>query len=188
MKLPSHSVQQYWKIGLAIPLLLLIAIIPVRLAIAHTEALQPQAILTLGGGNNREVFTAQFAQAHPDLEIWVSSGIPQEKASQIFQAAGIPAQKLHLDYRASDTVTNFTSLVAEFKQRRIRHLYLLTSDFHMPRSRAIAFFVLGSQGITTTAIAIPSHQSPESPLHIMRDIGRSLLWIATGRTGASFKP
>ena len=47
MKLPSHSVQQYWKVGLAIPLLLLIAIIPVRLAIAHTEALQPQAILTL---------------------------------------------------------------------------------------------------------------------------------------------
>lgn len=188
MKSIFHSVQQHWKVSLAIPLLVLIAIIPVRLAIAYTEALQPQAILTLGGGDNRELFTAQFAQAHPDLEIWVSSGIPKEKATQIFQAAGTPAQKLHLDYRASDTVTNFTSLVAEFKQRRMHHLYLLTSDFHMPRSRSIAFLVLGSRGITTTPIAIPSDQSPESPLHIMRDIGRSLLWIITGRTGASFKP
>ena len=100
-------------------LLILLSIIPVRLAIAFGTALcaiaqfqapNPQAILTLGGGQDREEFTAQFAQNHPFLDIWVSSGIPPNNAREISHAAGIRKQRVHLDYRASDTVTNFTSL------------------------------------------------------------------------------
>lgn len=169
-------------------ILLLLSFIPVRLAIAYDQSPHPQAIFTLGGGAEREVFTAQFAKANPSLEIWVSSGILSEEALAIFRAAGISKARVHLDNRAIDTVTNFTTLVAEFKSRNIQHLYLITSDFHMPRAKAIATIVLGSQGIAFTPVSIPSNQPPESKLRILRDSGRALLWIIIGRTGASFNP
>ncbi|MGJ5627872.1 YdcF family protein [Nostoc sp. CALU 1950] len=160
--------------------------IPVRLAIAYHQAPQPQAILVLGGDGNREEFTAQFAEFYPALKIWVSSGTVPKKARAIFQAAGIADKRVYLDYRATDTVTNFTTLVKVFQQQQIQHLFLITSDFHMPRAKAIATLVLGSQGIAFTPIAVPSNQNQESIFHILRDIARSLLWIVTGHTGASF--
>ncbi len=170
-------------VGLIVALL---SIIPLRLTITSYQNPFPQAIFTLGGGIDREKFTAQFAQHFPNLNIWVSSGTNEDQARPVFQAVGISNQRLHLDYRAVDTVTNFTSLVSDFKQRRIQHIYLITSDFHMPRAKAIATLVLGSQGITFTPILVPSNQPNEPLLHILRDSARSLLWIFTGRTGASF--
>lgn len=169
-------------------ILVLLSIIPLRLAIAYYQTPYPQAILTLGGGTDREAFTAQFALDHPSLNIWVSSGSPPERAHAIFREAGIPETRVHLDRRAIDTVTNFTSLVADFKARNIQHLYLITSDYHMPRAKAIATLVLGSQGIAFTPVSVPSDKPEESLLRILRDISRALLWMLTGRTGASFHP
>ena len=165
------------------------AAIPTRLTLAGLQAPQPQAILTLGGDHNREAFTAQFAQAHPDMPIWVSSGIPIAQAQSLFRAAKVPEHRLHLDRRATDTVTNFTTLVNDLDAAGIRHLYLITSDYHMARARAIATLVLGSRSITFTPVSIPTPNAmPESPLRILRDTGRSILWLTTGRTGASFDP
>lgn len=169
-------------------ILLLMSLVVLRLAIAADQSPAPQAILTLGGGRDRETFTAQFAQTHPHLDIWVSSGSPPHKIYRIFHQAGIPDQRVHLDYRAVDTVTNFTSLVRDFKRHHIQHLYLITSDFHMKRAQAIALFVLGSQGIAFTSISVPSQRSPESWLRIVRDSSRAVLWIVTRHTGASFHP
>ena len=70
---------------LSCALLLLLSIIPVRLAIASYQAPNPQAILTLGGSPDREEFTAQFAKYYSSLDIWVSSGVPSEKARAIFR-------------------------------------------------------------------------------------------------------
>lgn len=167
--------------------LVLLSIIPVRLAIASYQAPHPQAILTLGGGRDREEFTAQFAKYYPSLEIWVSSGTSLDLSRPIFRAAGIPDSRVHLDYRAVDTVTNFTSLVADFKHQGIQHLFLITSDFHMPRAKAIATIVLGSQGITFTPVSIPSDKPFESEFHVLRDVVRAFLWLVTGRTGASLR-
>lgn len=173
---------------LLLMLLVMSSSIAINLAIAHSNYPQPQAILTLGGGEQREEFTAQFATVHSSLPIWVSSGVTRTKAQAIFQAADIAPDRFHLDYRAVDTVTNFTSLVRDLQAQGIHHVYLVTSDFHMSRARAIAFFVFGSRGILTTPIAISSKRPPETVFHISRDVGRSLLWIATGRTGASLNP
>ncbi|GAX34330.1 YdcF family protein [Nodularia sp. NIES-3585] len=169
-------------------ILALFSLIPIRLAIASYQSPHPQAILTLGGGPDREEFTAQFAQKYPQLDIWVSSGSPPEKALDIFQNAAIANDRFHLDYRAVDTVTNFTTLVDDFKHKDIQHIYLITSAYHLPRAKAIATIVLGSQGITFTPISIPSSKPRESILRIVRDSGRSLFWIVSGRTGASFNP
>ncbi|MBD2129866.1 YdcF family protein [Microcoleus sp. ZQ-A2] len=168
-------------------LLLLLGIIPARLAIASYQAPHPQGILTLGGGRDREEFTAQFAKYYPSLEIWVSSGTSPDLARPIFRAAGIPDSRVHLDNRAVDTVTNFTSLVEDLKRRHIQHIYLITSDFHMSRAKAIATIVLGSQGIAFTPVSVPTREPVESQLHILRDVVRAFLWLVTGRTGASLR-
>lgn len=162
--------------------------IPIRLAIASYKAPEPQAILTLGGGSAREKFVASFAKSHPSLDIWVSTGVPPKQAKKIFSAAGINLERVHLDYRAVDTVTNFTSLVEDFKSYKIHHLYLITSEFHMRRAKAIATCVLGSQGITFTPVPIASIKPEESILHMIRDTARSLIWVYTGYTGASLNP
>ncbi len=160
----------------------------IRIAQTRQIAPEPQAILMLGGDFDREPFTAAFAQSRPDLPIWVSSGMPEAKSRLIFTSAGISPQRLHLDNRAVDTVTNFTTLVNDLQQRNIRHVYLLTSDFHMRRATAIATVVLGSQGIVFTPVAIPSAKESESWWRVARDGSRAVLWMFTGRTGASLNP
>ena len=178
------------KIRVAFTLAILciaLSFIPIRLGVAHIQSPTPKLILTLGGGIERETFTAEFAQQHPNLDIWVSSGLPTPQAQNIFQKAGIPDQRVHLDQRAIDTVTNFTSLVQDFRTHDIHHVYLITSDFHMRRSMAIAFFVFGSHGIAFTPVAIPSQNPDETWLKVARDIGRSVVWMITGRSGASLK-
>lgn len=168
-------------------LLILLSVIPVRLAIALHQAPEPQAILTLGGATEREVFTAQFAQRYPSLDVWISTGSPASNIRGYFQTAGVADDRLHLDYRAVDTVTNFTTLVSDFQQRGIQHIFLITSDFHMPRASVIATVVLGSRGIAFTPVRVYSGNPRESTLRILRDSGRALLWLVTGRTGASLR-
>jgi len=165
---------------------IVLLIIPVRLTIAAHQAPRPQAILTLGGDPRREEAAAQLARHYPSLDVWVSTGETRQKSEAIFQSSGIPDDRLHLDYRAVDTVTNFTTLVSDFRQRGIRHIFVVTSDFHMPRAKAIAAIVLGSQGITFTPVAVPSNRPKESSARVLRDMGRSVVWIVTGRTGATF--
>ncbi len=182
----NNKALKYWQLGSVILAMFLLSIIPMRLARAYQQVPTPQAILTLGGGTQREEAAAQLAQSHPNMEVWVSSGslLPRE-AYPLFQEFGIAKNRLHLDYRASDTVTNFTTLVNDFEQNNIQHIYIVTSDFHMPRAKAIATIVLGSRGIAFTPIPINSNRRQESRLKILRDSGRSLLWLLTGYTGAS---
>lgn len=183
----SCLLKRYWILALVSFILTLLLIIPVRLIIAKSQAPLPQAIFTLGGDPVREEFTAQLAQWYPSLDIWISSPPEAEKTQKVFQAANIPNTRVHIDNAAVDTVTNFTSLVTDFKQKHLQHLYLITSDYHMPRAKVIATIVLGSQGIVFTPLAVPSARPQESTFKIFRDVGRSLLWIFTGRTGASLK-
>ena len=147
--------------------------------------LQPQAILVLGGALEREVFAAEFAKEHPNLPIWVSSGSNPEYSEWVFSEAGIAADRLHLDYQAVDTVTNFTTLVKEFKSRGINSIYLITSDYHMRRASVIGEIVLGSQGIDFKPVAVVSDRSPESINKAIRDGARAVLWVVTGQTGDS---
>ncbi len=113
----------------------------------------------LGGSSEREKFTAKFAQNHPSLNIWVSNGISCKQANKIFCKAGIPEQQVNLDYRAVDTVTNFTSLVEDFEKLNLKHLYLVTYDFHLPRAKAIAqqqshFLILPNLGTASYGYAL----------------------------------
>jgi len=182
LKLLKH---RYIVAIIASVLISIVVAIPIKLAIARHYTPYPQAILTLGGGHQREVFTAEFAIAHPNLPIWISTGTKEIRARAIFQEANINNRRVYLDRRATDTVTNFTSLAADFKQQNIQHIYLITSEFHLPRAKAIAFMVLGSQGITYSPIGLTTDKKAESKVKIFRDVLRSYLWILTKRTGAN---
>ncbi|NJR66538.1 MAG: YdcF family protein [Leptolyngbyaceae cyanobacterium CRU_2_3] len=144
---------------------------------------KPQAVLVLGGPGEREKFAATFAQEHPDLPIWISSGAPQEYAEWVFTEAGITPSRLHLDYQAADTVTNFTTLVDQFKAQGITSIYLITSDYHMRRASVIGEIVLGSRGIDFKTVSVPSQRSPEPLEKVLRDGARAILWVTTGSTG-----
>lgn len=172
-------------LGVAVLATVMIAI-PIRISITQTQLPQPQAILMLGGGIEREMFTAKFAQQHPNLPLWISTGsLITEK---IFAKANIDSQRVHYDNRATDTITNFTTIVQRLQNHEIRHVYLITSDYHMPRSRAIGTIVLGSRGIIFTPVEVPSQKESEATIRIIRDVGRAFLWVFTGWTGARFNP
>jgi uncharacterized SAM-binding protein YcdF (DUF218 family) len=177
--------KKYWILALISLILSLVAVIPIKSAIAIYQAPVPQAFLVLGGDPKREEAVAEFANWYPKLDIWISSGPNAKETRKIFQAAVVSLARLHIDQRAVDTLTNFTTLVEDFQKTHIQHLYLVTSDYHMPRAKAIASIILGSHGIVFTPISVPSSQPPESSLLVLRDITRSLLWIFTGYTSAS---
>ena len=144
----------------------------------------PQALFVLGGAIEREEFAAEFAKQHPNLHIWVSSGTNPEYAEWLFSEAGISQGRLHLDYDAVDTVTNFTTMADKFKSQGITSVYLVTSDDHMRRARVIGEIVLGSRGINFKPLAVPSGRSPEPIEKAIRDGVRAILWLTTGYTGA----
>ncbi|NEP63506.1 MAG: YdcF family protein [Symploca sp. SIO2G7] len=148
---------------------------------------QPEAIFVLGGAEERESFAAKFAQSHPKLHIWVSSGSPEWYTQKIFAKAGILQERLHIDYQAVDTVTNFTTLVDELKAEGIDSVYLVTSDNHMRRARVIGEIVFGSRGIILKPLPVDSKRSPEPIEKCFRDGVRSILWLTTGHTGATFR-
>ncbi len=181
-------IRRYWLLGIIALLTVWLSVIPIRIAIATHQAPIPQAMFILGGDPKREIAAAQIAAYYPDIKIWISSGELPTQTQAMFQTVGVTADRLNLDYKASDTVTNFTTLVSDLKTQGIQHVYLITSDFHMPRAKSIGTIVFGSQGIVFTPIAISSNRPAEPTYKMVRDISRSLLWLATGRTGTRLRP
>ena len=150
--------------------------------------LQPEAILVLGGEPQREQFAAKFARQHPELSIWVSGGSNPEYAEWVFESAKIQPQRVHLDYEAVDTLTNFTTMVAKLEAQNIKSVYLVTSEDHMRRACWIAEVILGSRDIQFEPIAFQSQRPQEPWPKAAFDRGRAMLWVVTGYTGTSFKP
>ncbi|MDP5338545.1 MAG: YdcF family protein [Nodularia sp. (in: cyanobacteria)] len=151
------------------------------------ETLPPQAVLVLGGSTSRlerEKFTANFVREHPSLPIWISGGSPPRSTENVFSRAGVDPKRLHLDYQAVDTVTNFTTLVDELQAQGIKSVYLVTSEFHMRRARVVGEIVLGSRGIQLKPVPVPSDNMREPVDKSIRDGARALLWVTTGYTGA----
>lgn len=165
----------------------LASVIPIRLAIAARQAPRPQAILTLGGGTGREYTSAVLSRSYPHLDVWVSSGSLPDDATAIFTTVGASTHRLNLDYSATDTVTNFTTILPQLKRRRIQHVYLVTSDYHMRRAQTIATIILGSHGITFTPVPVTTQQPDESLNRVIRDAGRSIFWVFTGKSGYQLK-
>ncbi|MFN7872239.1 MAG: YdcF family protein [Cyanobacteriota bacterium] len=143
----------------------------------------PQMILVLGGDTQREVFAARLA--HEDgLPVIVSSGSNPEYANWLFrEREGLAPDQVQLDYRARDTLSNFTSLVDDLRRARIRHALLVTSSDHMSRALLVGRIVAGSRGIRLTPVPVPCGQLcvVEGRRKVWGDGVRALLWVISGR-------
>ncbi|MEX1316036.1 MAG: YdcF family protein [Synechococcaceae cyanobacterium] len=142
-----------------------------------------QVILVLGGDVERERHAAALARER-GLPVVVSGGSNPEYAQWLFeQHQGLPSQQVQLDYRATDTLSNFTSLVDDLRQARVRHALLVTSSDHMERALLVGRIVAGSRGIHLTPEAVDCAEQclPEQRRKVWGDALRAALWVVSGR-------
>ena len=149
---------------------------------ALTNGKPPQLILVLGGDVDREHLGIRLAR-DLNLPLVVSGGSNLEYAQWLVREVGIPLSQVQLDYRAKDTLGNFTSLVDELRLKGIQHVLLVTSEDHLPRSMAVGHVVAGSRGIRLTGISVScANQCREEGLRKrISDWLRAWAWVATGR-------
>lgn len=142
----------------------------------------PQMILVLGGDVDRERTAAELAR-RDGLPVVVSGGSNPEYAHWLFAQRGLGSGRVVLDYRARDTLSNFTSVVGDLRRARVRHVLLVTSSDHMKRALLVGRIVAGSRGITLTPVSVPCGDlcKPESRSKVWGDGARALLWVLTGR-------
>jgi len=143
----------------------------------------PQMILVLGGDVDREKAAARLARRE-GLPVVVSGGTNPEYAHWLFeQQEGLPPHQVHLDYRASDTVSNFTTLVDDLRQAHIRHALLVTSSDHMERALLVGRIVAGSRGIQLTPVPVSCGQLcvHEHRRRLWEDGLRSVIWVVSGQ-------
>jgi uncharacterized SAM-binding protein YcdF (DUF218 family) len=142
-----------------------------------------QVILVLGGDLERERRAAEIARER-GLPVVVSGGSNPEYAHWLFeQNQGLPSRQVRLDYRATDTLSNFTSLVDDLRQARVRHALLVTSSDHMDRALLVGRIVAGSRGIHLTPEPVDCGDQcvHERRLKVWGDGLRAVLWVVSGR-------
>ena len=142
-----------------------------------------QMILVLGGDVAREQEAAALA-VRKGLPVVVSGGSNPEYAHWLFeQRQGLPPHQVQLDYRARDTLSNFTSLVDDLRQARIRHALLVTSSDHMDRALLVGRIVAGSRGIHLTPVPVScgGRCQPEGRRKVWGDGVRAAVWVLSGR-------
>ena len=137
-------------------------------------------IIHLGGTWRRAEAAAKLANSlDEDYIIVVSSEGHEEKFRTIYREAGIPDEKVIHDTAAWDTVTNFTHTYKLLRKLGITKLYVVTSDFHMERSMAIANGVWGGRVPIESIVwgsPNPDRKEPWTPA----DRFRARLWRWTG--------
>ena len=143
----------------------------------------PQMILVLGGDRDREKLAARLSR-EDGLPVVVSGGTNPEYARWVFlERAGLPADRVLLDYRAQDTFSNFTSLVDDLRRAHVRHALLVTSSDHMDRAMLVGRIVAGSRGIHLTPVPVSCGDLcvHEGRSKIWGDGLRAAFWVVSGR-------
>ncbi len=140
-----------------------------------------QLIFVLGGDIDREHVGTKLAY-ELDLPILISGGSNPEYANWILKKAGIPYNKARLDYRAKDTLENFTSLIDELSEQNLNHILLITSEDHLRRAMLIGNIIAGSRGIHLSSIGISCEPrcKKETIKKQIFDLARAIIWVCSG--------
>lgn len=141
----------------------------------------PSQIVILGGGIRREILAAQLAQSYPELPIIVSSGSSLPCLYRVFVAEkGIAWSRVKVDFRARDTLTNFTTLVPYLQFNQPRKVFMITSKGNLSRASVLAWLIWGSRGIATEPVLIEGEGHDESWLKTFADSIRGVTWVVLG--------
>ena len=142
----------------------------------------PQRILVLGGDADRERIGLRLARQLA-LPLVVSGGTNPEYAQWLMEHEGLGKNEVRLDYRAQDTLGNFTSLVDELEGEGVEHVLLVTSEDHLPRALIVGGIVAGSRGIRLTGVPVSCAERcrRESMGKRWVDGLRALAWVISGR-------
>ncbi len=153
---------------------------PYRRALLDRSA--PDLVFVLGGDVDRERMGARLAK-QLELPLVVSGGSNVEYATWLLETEDLQPDQVTLDYRARDTLGNFTSLIDELASREVRHVLLVTSEDHLARSMAVGQVVAGSRGIHLTGVPVACAPScrKEGWLKQAGDWLRAVTWVLTGR-------
>ena len=135
----------------------------------------------LGGDVDREKLGLNIANKL-QMPIIISGGSNPEYSDWLIAKIGISSSLVRRDYRAKDTLTNFTSIVDELAQEKVNHILLITSNYHINRAKIVGEIITGSRGIRLTSLSIPctSYCEKENETKIRFDYLRAIVWITIG--------
>ena len=141
----------------------------------------PSSIVVLGGGIRREILAAQLAQFYPNLPIIVSSGSSLPCLYRVFvEENKVDWRRLKVDFRATDTLTNFTALVPYLQSNQTRKIFMVTSKGNLPRAFVLAWLIWGSRGIAIEPVLVEGVGNNESWLKTFADSNRAIAWVVLG--------
>ncbi len=115
--------------------------------------------------------------------VWMSGPALTEDCLDICVAEGLDLSWLLLDYRALDTLSNFTTLLHEMRSHGFKVVRLATSECHIKRAESIARVVLPSADLLLgDSIIVPPARGEkhESETHVLRDVFRAWAWRILG--------
>ena len=147
---------------------------------------QPQLILVLGGDIDREVAGIKIAK-ELNIPLIISGGSNSQFSDWLIKEGGISEDLVKRDYRAKDTLTNFTSIIDDLNEEEITHILLITSKYHIERAKVVCEIIASSRGIRLTSLSIPCKsfcsvkEQKESVPKRNIDFVRSIIWVTTGK-------
>jgi len=135
-------------------------------------------IICLGGNVNRAIKAAEVALSVPGSRIIVSSEGNPALVAEIFTNHGVDLSRVYFDFKAWDTVTNFTHTKQLVRKFNTSHLIVVTDKLHVKRSMAIArSFYYPTLKITPEFLNVSWNRKDSS---VIRDVIRTLVYRFTG--------
>lgn len=137
-----------------------------------------QVILHLGGRVSRIQQTALTALRHPAALVLISTESDPVGCLQALQTAGVARSRIWFDYRAWDTVTEFTLLDKLLRLRMgCTELWVVTDNLHARRARAIARCWALGRGIRVHSSTLQGVEGEAERLgSLLGDCARVLVW------------
>jgi uncharacterized SAM-binding protein YcdF (DUF218 family) len=148
-----------------------------QLIINSTEPVD--SVFVLGGSVNREIYAAKIAKKYPQIPILISQGSKDPCILLIFDENNAIPNRVWLEKCAKNTFGNFVFSVPILANWQVKHVKLITSRTHLPRSKWMAQIFFGLRGIWVEVDIAPEKGVPgnyESKQKTFLDVSRSLLW------------
>ncbi len=89
-------------------------------------------------------------------------------------------QRVRVDFRAVDTLTNFTTLLPYLQFAQPRKVFMITEQGNLPRASVLGWLIWGSRGIATQPVLVEGIGHHESWIKTFGDSTRALLWVLLG--------